>query len=68
MLADAEYFNLRISKLDGAGDLGDHIVNLIRAKTVASEAGAAKRPSIEKQLTEPEQDTPAHGPAETEAT
>ena len=32
--ADAEYFNSRISKLEGAGDLGEHIVNVVKAKSV----------------------------------
>lgn len=45
MLADAEYFNSRISKLEGAGDLGDQLVNIIRAKAIISDA---KRSSIEK--------------------
>lgn len=40
MLLDAEYFNLRISKLEGSDDLGPHILELIRAKTVAVDAGA----------------------------
>jgi vacuolar protein sorting-associated protein 54 len=48
ILADAEYFDSRISKLDGAGDLGGHIVNVVRAKAIISEAGAAKQPLIEK--------------------
>jgi vacuolar protein sorting-associated protein 54 len=48
MLADAEYFDSRISKLEGAGDLGGYVVNVVRAKAIVSEAGAAKRPSIEK--------------------
>jgi vacuolar protein sorting-associated protein 54 len=45
MLADAEYFNSRISKLEGAGDLGEHVVNVVRAKAILSDA---KRSSIEK--------------------
>lgn len=34
MLQDAEYFNKRIGSLDGAGDTGDYIVNLVREKPV----------------------------------
>jgi hypothetical protein len=34
MLADAEYFNSRISKLEGAGDLGSQIVDIVKSKTV----------------------------------
>lgn len=45
MHADAEYFHSRISKLDGTGDLGEHVVNVVRAKDITSDA---KRSSIEK--------------------
>ncbi len=34
MLADAEILNSRLSKLEGAGDLGSHIVNVVKNKTV----------------------------------
>jgi vacuolar protein sorting-associated protein 54 len=34
MLADAEYFNSRISKLEGAGDLGSYLVDVVRNKTL----------------------------------
>lgn len=47
LLADAEYFESRISKLEGAGDLGDNIVNLIKAKPIISESGEIKT-SVEK--------------------
>ncbi|KAL2430089.1 Vacuolar protein sorting-associated protein 54 [Exophiala dermatitidis] len=36
VLADAEFFKSRISKIEGAGDLGEHIVNIVQAKEVAS--------------------------------
>ena len=48
MLADVEYFNSRISKLEGAGDLGEHLINTVQAKPIVSEPGAAQRPSTEK--------------------
>jgi hypothetical protein len=35
MLWDVELFKSRISKLDGAADLGDYLVNLISDKTIA---------------------------------
>lgn len=47
MLADADYFSSRISKIDGAGDLGEHIVNVVNAKPVVSEPSSAKKASIE---------------------
>ena len=34
MLADAEVLNSRLSKLEGAGDLGTHIVNVVKNKAV----------------------------------
>lgn len=37
MLADAEFFNSRISKVGGAGDLGQHLVNIIDAKPIITE-------------------------------
>ena len=36
MLADAEVLNSRLSKLEGAGDLGTHIVNVVKNKTVVA--------------------------------
>lgn len=34
MLRDVELFRSRISKLDGAADLGDYIVNLVNNKSI----------------------------------
>ena len=34
MLADAEILNSRLSKIEGSGDLGTHIVNVVKNKTV----------------------------------
>jgi vacuolar protein sorting-associated protein 54 len=34
MLRDAEYFKARIGGLDGAGDAGDYLVNLVKEKAV----------------------------------
>ena len=68
MLADAEYFDSRISKLEGAGDLGGHVVNVVRAKTIISEAGAAKRPSIEKPREEEASRAPPLPPASSTET
>ena len=38
MLRDAEGFRSRLSKLDGAGDIGDHVVSIVNAKTIAEQA------------------------------
>jgi vacuolar protein sorting-associated protein 54 len=59
MLADAEYFNARISKLEGAGDLGEHIINVVRSKAITSETGAAKGLSTET----PQEEKPPPAPA-----
>ena len=40
MLRDAEFFRSRLSKLDGAGDIGDYVVSIVNAKTVAEQTGA----------------------------
>jgi len=63
MLADAEYFDSRISKLEGAGDLGGHVVSVVRAKAIIGGASAAKRPSIEKPREEETSRTPPLPPA-----
>lgn len=49
MLADAQYFNNRISKLEGAGDLGSHIVGIVRSKTVTADSKQPESVSSEKE-------------------
>lgn len=44
MLRDIDFFNSRISRLDGAADIGDYLTKIVEDKTVAenpisSEAG-----------------------------
>jgi vacuolar protein sorting-associated protein 54 len=34
MLRDVEYFKTRIGGLDGAGDIGDYMVRLVKEKSV----------------------------------
>lgn len=50
-----------MSKLDGAGDLGEQVVNIIQAKAIVSDA---KRSSIEKPQEEQAPPAPAAGSAE----
>ncbi|KAK4691191.1 vacuolar protein sorting-associated protein 54, partial [Lecanoromycetidae sp. Uapishka_2] len=57
MLRDAEFFKSRISKLEGAADLGDSIVNIVSSKSVAenpkssqSTAASPKKPAEKPQL------------------
>ena len=48
MLADAEYFNSRISKLEGSDDLGPYILELVKAKSIVVVADAERPPSPQK--------------------
>lgn len=41
MLRDAEFFESRLSKIDGSGDVGSHIVDIVKSKPIASTSGAA---------------------------
>ena len=65
MLADVGYFNSRISKLEGTGDLGERVINVVRAKAISSEAGAVKRSPTETSPEEKPQAAPAAGNTET---
>ena len=40
MLRDAELFKSRLSKLDGAADVGDHVVNVVNSRVVTEKAAA----------------------------
>ena len=42
MLRDAEYFKTRIGGLDGAGDSGDYLVNMVKEKSVPVRAVVTK--------------------------
>lgn len=42
LLADAQFFQSRIGKIDGAGDLGQQLLNIINAKPVLASNKAAK--------------------------
>ena len=46
MLRDAEYFKTRIGGLDGAGDAGDYIVNLVKEKSVPKATVPDSTPAI----------------------
>lgn len=56
MLADAHYFNSRISRLEGAGDLGPHIVEVVKNKTVHGDPQSEPNLS-EKKDVDPGQDS-----------
>jgi len=42
MLRDAEFFRSRISKLDGAADIGDYLVSIVNSKHVAEKLESAE--------------------------
>ena len=45
MLRDAEFFKSRMSKIDGAGDIGDRLVDIVNAKAVADQPTPPKESS-----------------------
>ncbi|OAL28497.1 hypothetical protein AYO20_09445 [Fonsecaea nubica] len=61
LLADASFFNARISKIDGSGDLGEHIMKVVQAKAVVSSAAAATTTTT----TAPPSSTPPSEPPAT---
>ena len=44
LLRDAEFFRSRIAKIDGAGDIGDHLVNIVYAKAVVAQPQPPQEP------------------------
>ncbi len=48
MLRDAEFFRARLSKLDGASDIGDYIVSIVNAKTVAEQQAPSVEPTSDE--------------------
>ena len=53
LLKDAENFNTKLSKLDGAADVAAHIVRVVREKTALTEASEATEASEPAKATEP---------------
>lgn len=45
MMSDVEFFNTKISKLDGSDDLGEQLVAVVKEKPVAQEATEASSSS-----------------------
>ena len=60
MLRDAELFKSRLSKLDGAADVGDHVVNVVNSKVVSEKAAApeSKATSTETSSTDASSEKP----------
>lgn len=45
MLSDVEYFKSKIGKIDGSGDLGDTLIQVVNAKTILPERTSAAEPA-----------------------
>ena len=62
LLHDVEFFKSRIIKIDGAGDIGDYLTNIIKDKSIAQkEDSPATVPNISKtSLEKPAHDTEAN--------
>ena len=60
MLRDAELFRSRLSKVDGAADVGDHVVNVVNCKVVAEKAATpeSKPTSTETSSTDASSEKP----------
>ncbi|KAF6219028.1 hypothetical protein HO133_005572 [Letharia lupina] len=57
MLRDTEFFKSRISKIDGAGDIGDHLVDIVKVKAVAEQPKAPQdSPTTTNESTEKQQE------------
>lgn len=52
MLADAHFFNSRISRIEGAAELGPHIVEIVQNKTVAADPQSQPDLSSKENMTQ----------------
>ena len=52
MLADAEFFRSHISKMDGAGDLGKNVYNVVSTKPIISNSNATASALLDKKPSE----------------
>jgi len=43
-LRDAEHFDARLSKIDGSGDLGAYVANIVKEKAIVAPVAAPKAP------------------------
>ena len=63
MMADVEFFNTRISEIDGSGDLGEQLVAVVKEKSVVQEASSVSSPtpSSESGSPAPKPTSPTNG-------
>jgi vacuolar protein sorting-associated protein 54 len=55
MLADVEYFNSRIGKLDGSDNLGTHLLEVVGNKTIIAPPKSAQPMNTEQAVPIPKQ-------------
>lgn len=56
MQADIEHFRAKLDKIDGAGDLGDKLLELVQAKPIAAAASEAEKPEPASETKDQDQD------------
>lgn len=56
MIRDAEHFSTKMSKIEGSGDLGEYIVNLVRSKALPEREGPPAPVKEEKKKEEESQE------------
>lgn len=49
MRKDIDYFNSKMGKIEGSGDLGTRLLELVNAKTTSSDAKPAETPQSKEQ-------------------
>lgn len=75
MIRDAEHFSTKMSKIEGSGDLGEYIINLVKSKALPEkEVPPAPAEPVEEEKDEPQSEvmfdavdpiTPAEPPTST---
>lgn len=60
LLKDAEVFDVKLSKIDGFGDIGKSVMEVIKARKVAEQQPPTAAPASK----EPEQKVPPAAPVE----
>jgi hypothetical protein len=57
MIADVEFFKSKLSKLNGATELGDQLIQVIRNKPISTPPQPRESTDSQAQLTRPSTDT-----------
>ncbi|EAS30979.3 GARP complex component [Coccidioides immitis RS] len=56
MLSDVQFFKSKIDKLDGSADLGEHLIGIVKSKTIVSPPANNASPQPVKSLSSPPQE------------